>query len=649
MPLDRYPRRMNPVSARLFHPVGRWVLQVCLCILCLAVWPVAQAGWPSAKPVPLQVLVDPKGQESIESVSAAGRQSDFKRVQGSFAGGFSRAVYWFRVEIPAPESAAQALPTVLLEVRPTYLDDVRFYLPDPQWPDSYREHRHGDRRAFAERTVATRTLVQPLSFEDAAPKVVYVRLQTTSSAVLTLQVWRPGDFLVATSAEYGLLGILVGGYLFALIVNLPGAWRRQDPLERYFIAYVLAGLMVLVFVQGLGGQFLLPNVPVWADHLVPISSTLVTLIATAFYRVALGVNRWNRWANGFYLGIITLCCLSLPAPLLGYYDRVAQWLFASILMMLVVGSWRCLQLWREQAPDARLLLVAHLVTLIGAVPSVLALLGWVSGDFLVVYVYQAGILGSVLAVQLTLRRRNQRLQNMLLISQQEEQRARVAANEQQAVAEQRRRFIDMITHELKTPLSVIRMRLGLHDPSENIQHHARNAVKDMDAVIDRIAQLGRLEDGMADVRLHACDFQKTVEECLASQAEWSARCKSSWQLGVQPVVQSDPVLLRTVLGNLIDNACKYSPPGSVVTLEGRELLLNGQAGWQLRICNAVGPAGRPDPAQLFQKYYRSAGARQHVGSGLGLHVVRHLCLSMGAYLDHEPSDNDIIFTLWLPR
>jgi signal transduction histidine kinase len=597
----------------------------------------------------LQVLVDPQGKESIESVSAAGRQGDFKPVQGSFAGGFSRAVYWFKAEVPAPEKTAQILPTVLLEVRPTYLDDVRFYLPDTQRPGQYLEHRHGDRHPFAERTVATRTLVQPLNFDDAVPRVIYVRLQTTSSAIFDLQAWRPADFLAATSAEYALLGILVGGYLFALIVNLPGTWRRQDPLGLYFIAYVLAGLMVLVFVQGLGGQFLFPNAPGWADHLVPISSTLVTLMATAFYRLALGVKRWSPWANGFYLGIMTLGCLSLPAPLLGYYDRVAQWLFASILLMLGVGSWRCLQLWREEAPDARLLLLAHLVTLIGAVPSVLALLGWVSGDFLVVYVYQAGILGSVLAVQITLRRRNQRLQNMLLVSQEEEQRARVAASEQQAVAEQRRRFIDMITHELKTPLSVIRMRLGLQAPSEAIQHHARNAVKDMDAVIDRIAQLGRLEDGRVQVRLETCELRNTVDECLASQSEWRDRCVTDWPADADPRVRSDLVLLRTVLSNLIDNACKYSPPGSLVRLEVRERALNGQLGWRLRISNAMGIAGRPDPAQVFQKYYRSAGARQHVGSGLGLHVVRHLCLSMDAQLDHEPSDKDIIFTLWLPR
>lgn len=624
-------------------------------VLGLALWlalltcPAAWAFWAKSTPLSLSVLVDPKGNESIETVSVVSRLQDFKPVQGSFADGFTRSVYWFRVEVHAPEVAAQILPNRLLEVRPTYLDDVRFYLPDRGRPGHYIEHRHGDRLPFSQREVATRTMVQSMMFRDAAPQIIYVRLQTTSSAVFTLQAWRPADFLVAATAEYALLGILIGGYLFALMANLPGLLRRQDALAFYFSAYVLSGLMVLVFVQGLGAQFLLPQMPSLADPLVPIGSILLTLTATAFYRIALQVDRWSPWANRFYFAVIALTCVSLPAPFLGYYDKVAQWLFISVLMVLAVGSVRCLQLWRDEEPDARLLLMAHLITLVGALPSVLALLGWVSGDFLVVYVYQAGILGSVLAVQITLKRRNQRLEVLLLTSQQEQVRVQAVADEQHAVAEQRRRFIDMITHELKTPLSVIRMRLGLANPSATIEDHARQAVHDMDAVIDRIAQLGRLEDGAAQVKPIVCDMAQMVDECLAVQPEFQRRCQRVWQVDCNPLVQADPVLLRTVLTNLLDNACKYSPAGSGVLLNCADQPRGGRSGLLMRVSNAAGPAGRPDPQHLFEKYYRAAGARQHVGSGLGLHIVRNLCASMGASLDYKAQEPEIVFELWVPR
>jgi len=644
-----HPRSMNAAKVSAIKRLRLWAATVLTLWFSLVFFSPAVAGWPAPTPLSLHVLKDTWGKESIETVTAAGRWNDFKPVQGSFADGFTRSVYWFRIEVQAPDAAFQILPSRLLEARPTYLDDVRFYLPDLGRPGHYTEHRHGDRLPFSQREVATRTLVQTLMFRDALPQIVYVRLKTTSSAIFTLQAWRPADFLVAATAEYALLGILIGGYLFALMANLPGLLRRQDPLALYFSAYVLSGLMVLVFVQGLGTQYLLPQMPTLADPLVPVGSILLTLTATAFYRVALQVHRWNPWANRFYLAVIALTCVSLPAPFLGYYDMVAQWLFISVLMVLLVGSWRCLQLWRDEEPDARLLLIAHLITLVGALPSVLALLGWVSGDFLVVYVYQAGILGSVLAVQVTLRRRNQRLEVLLLSSQQEKDRAQAVADEQHVVAEQRRRFIDMITHELKTPLSVIRMRLGLSSPSAAIDNHARQAVHDMDAVIDRIAQLGRLEDGAAQVKSSVCDMAQMVDECLAAQPEFQRRCQRVWQVDCNPLVQADPVLLRTVLTNLLDNACKYSPAGSRVLLDCADQPRGGRSGLLMRVSNAAGPAGRPDPKHLFEKYYRAAGARQHVGSGLGLHIVRNLCASMGASLDYKAQEPEIVFELWLPR
>lgn len=612
-------------------------------------WSTPLAAWPAPSALSLHVLSDPQGTETIESVSAANRWRDFQPVRGSFAGGYTRTVFWFRTEVKAPDFSAQILPNRLLEVRPTYLDDVRFYLPDPERPGHFTEHRHGDRLPFTRREVSTRTLVQPITFRSAAPQTVYVRLQTTSSAVFSMQVWGPADFLVATSTEYALLGILLGGYVFALLANVPGLQRRHDRLATYFMVYVLAGGLALVFVQGLGAQFLVPETPAVADHLVPISVALLNLTATAFYRLALRVRQWSPWVNAFYWACMVLGGLSLPASLLGYYDKVAQWLFIFMLLMLFVGSNRCVQLWRNEEPDARLLLMAHLLTLVGAVPSVLALLGWVSGDFLVVYLYQAGILGSVLAVQVTLRRRNQRLQVMLLSSQQEKDRAQAVADEQHAVAEQRRRFIDMITHELKTPLSVIRMRLGLSSPSAAIDNHARQAVQDMDAVIDRIAQLGRLEDGAAQVKSSVCDMAQMVADCLASQPEFQRRCQRVWHADCNPLVQADPVLLRTVLTNLLDNACKYSPAGSRVLLDCEDQLRGGRSGLLMLVSNVTGPAGRPDPKHLFEKYYRAAGARQHVGSGLGLHIVRNLCASMGASLEYKAQEPEIVFELWLPR
>ncbi|MDV7395855.1 hypothetical protein RZS08_30975, partial [Arthrospira platensis SPKY1] len=95
------------------------------------------------------------------------------------------------------------------------------------------------------------------------------------------------------------------------------------------------------------------------------------------------------------------------------------------------------------------MLTGVLATFAGAIPAVLALLGLVSGEFLTSYVYQVGILASVVAIQTALNRRARRAEEALQTSQQQAVQARALAQEQQAVAQQQRRFIDMLTHELK--------------------------------------------------------------------------------------------------------------------------------------------------------------------------------------------------------
>ncbi len=636
------PRASFPVRALL---VACWLWG-------LMVLPPVWAGWSAPLPVPLHVWVDRDRSDSIETVSHPDRQADFQAVKGIFAGGFGRSVYWFRFELPVPQSPRVGVPTWLLEVRPTYLDDVRFYFPDPARPGHYIEHRHGDRLPFNERRVATRTFVQPAVVEQGDHWIGYARLETSSSAVFSLLVWDPTQFLVATTTEYALLGALVGAFLFALLGQLPAAVRRNDPLSHWFVAYVFSGLCIVVIVQGLAAQFIFPHSPAWADLATPMSSTLLVFTATGFYRQALHIAEWSTWVNRLFLGVMGIALITFPAPLLDYYPVVAQLQFPALLLMLILGVVRSIQLIVHEDPDARWLLVGVLVTLLGAIPSVLALLGWVSGDLLMAYAYQAGILLSVVAIQIALNRRARRAEQALLISRSEAARDRAMAQQQQAVASQQRRFIDMLTHELKSPLSVMRMRLRSEKPSPRMQQHALQAVQDMDTLVERIALAGRLEHGSLSMRLQPCRLDEALRECLASFPNANERVEvSSPELGAVPaVVMADPQWLRVICLNLLDNAFKYADAeAGIRVLIGVGPFAEGRRGAWLRICNPVGAAGKPDPQQLFQKYYRGAAAHSLAGTGLGLYIVRSLCQEMGGQLKYCAGEPDVVFELWLPQ
>jgi len=108
-------------------------------------------------------------------------------------------------------------------------------------------------------------------------------------------------------------------------------------------------------------------------------------------------------------------------------------------------------------------------------------------------------------------------------------------------------------------------------------------------------------------------------------------------------VRADPVWLRTLLGNLLDNALKYRVNDSAMQLQISALDAGG-ARWALG--NAVAHDTVLDPALLYQKYYRGPGAHQKVGSGLGLYLVRMLCERTGVRLHmSRPRADWVVFEL----
>ena len=113
-------------------------------------------------------------------------------------------------------------------------------------------------------------------------------------------------------------------------------------------------------------------------------------------------------------------------------------------------------------------------------------------------------------------------------------------------------------------------------------------------------------------------------------------------------LHSDPLLLRTILSNLIDNAVKYSPPAEPVQVMIESKPQISVSGILIRIDNAVSKAGLPDPTCVFAKYYRAPGAHQQSGSGLGLYIAKALALKLGGTLDYIPQPSRVLFQLWLP-
>lgn len=225
---------------------------------------------------------------------------------------------------------------------------------------------------------------------------------------------------------------------------------------------------------------------------------------------------------------------------------------------------------------------------------------------------------------------------------------RLLAAREHAEREQQRRFLAMLTHELKTPLSVIRMRLGSPQPSDNMQKHALVAIADMDGIVERVAMASRIEDQSLKLQPQPCWLAAVLDDLL-EQTPQAGRVWLDLPDDAESLqLQTDPVLLRTAIANLLDNALKYGAPADRVRITLALQPHDTQPGVLIRVENPIGPAGAPDPEQVFIKYYRAPGAHQQSGSGLGLYIVQELAAGLGGHIAYVPGPQTVCFKLWLP-
>lgn len=211
--------------------------------------------------------------------------------------------------------------------------------------------------------------------------------------------------------------------------------------------------------------------------------------------------------------------------------------------------------------------------------------------------------------------------------------------------DEQHQFMDMLTHELKIPISVVTLTLGQMTAQEPQKRRAEQALDDMNNIVERCQQLDQLEHQKLAMQGQRCHLPAILSQLRASSTAPERLAITAESL---PDFESDPQLLGIVLGNLVNNALKYSPPLSMITIRAEAATDAGREGVLISVQNVPGVAGLPDQAKVFDKYYRSPGAKKQTGSGLGLYLVRSFTALLGGQVRYEVAQQQVRFTLWLP-
>lgn len=613
-----------------------------LALLCLS------SAW-AADPISLQLaaLEDPDKRLDLQQVLEAGPQAGFTTVNRGFSGGYSRSAFWFRLTLGASPAPADGL----LEIQPPYLDDLRLYVPDASQPGGYRERRGGDLLALAERDYQYRSTVfrLPAQVWDNGP--LYLRLETTSSALLIAKLWATEDFQSAKITEYGALGLYYGLLLTLILVLLwQGLWRREV-LFRAFVLYAVSMLVFLLGVNGLASQFVWPAHPEIGHYWTQYSSFLMYACGAWFYRLVLQIDEHTPWLNSLYRAIQYSCLLMLPTPLLDWYVEAVRVAISLMLLLTCLGLWRSVQLWYAGQRSAGLLALAHGFTLGGALSVILAMLGWLPGELWLVHGYQIGSLASILAFAQVMAWRVRAMESQWREEQLRAQRYQQQSQLDVQARRQQADFISLLSHEVRTPLAMIdgavqSLQLLQADAVADVQQRhgrIRRGVRRINELLEQFLQSERLDArGIIPTR-NLLDVSLLCRQAIATQA---LDDRVHLHVTAQHLCADGP-LLQTALSNLLANAEKYSSAGSPITLA----VLDDGLAVSFRVSDQGSGILDEHLSRVFERFYRvPQGQGGEQGSGLGLYMVQRIAeLHGGTIVAQRLAQGGMCFTLCIPH
>ena len=601
-------------------------------------------------------LEDDAGSLTWADVTQAPKAAAFQAYSGPLNRGYSAKAVWVRLSLQGnplahPSGATQFAgfaPWYVLRIQPGYIDEVTLY--DPLATDT-SPLKVGDRQPvprFGYRSL-NHNFVVPMS---AAPRTIWLRLQTTSTNLIHVEALTFAQATGKDSLQSLLSGVFIGFLFLFLLWAFVHWWRYREPLIGILAIHQFAALVFSFTILGYLRLFFDAYMPaVWLDQFTSVMVLIATAAAVAFNRAFVIEFLAPRWARLAIVAVLSLMPVLLVMVLLGF-ARVAMHINTTLVALtpiLFLFTAINARGW-ERGPDAPSPLVSRRV-----------FIGYYATGFSLLSLFTLPALGLVDSVELSLQTNSiygfvtgvlllgilQR-RATLLSKQFAEGKTSLEISRQKIAQEEQHRkdqaqFMAMLTHELKTPLSVLRMALGLTTTPATIRGRFDQAIQDMSNVIDRFAWIDKLEERELHLHISGFDALQELERLLSGHNDLG-RITTQAADGPYPL-HTDVRLFCTIFNNLVHNALRYSPSDSPVVVKLEKTQDEGVAAIRIEVANAPGASGWPDQDKLFKKYYRSPGAQRQTGTGLGLYQAARITQQLGGTLSYT-HDAALVRFVW---
>ncbi|BBU69770.1 ATP-binding protein [Fluviibacter phosphoraccumulans] len=570
-----------------------------------------------------------------------------------FTQGYSNSAFWMRLHIDPGQAAHNATDKLIVRLRPPYQDQI--WLFDPLAPQD-QVRVTGDHYDWADDEYRSLNLnfVIPVGTQ---PRDIWLRLKTTVSTMTFIEVMTD-DQVRAADRHQEMVTMLYLSVLFicfgwAVLARI----NRKDALlscyivrEAFVIAYALA---ILGYFRVLTSGWLPPS---WLDTTINLLGFAFPAIVVWFDARLISEFKPRPWLARLHFSMIFFFPVEVVLVFTGNTAAAARLssLVVLAILLLVVACAMSTQAWaqaRNAPPEQQPVYSKSLLVFIYALVAVvillhrLPLMGTVAGQEYFVYFNLVFPLLTSITLMVLVQVRAHRLAQRQLEAQFRLERAEVETALERERRIEQSRFVSMLAHELKTPISVARLSLDAMN-TKGVEHdRIQRALQNMNDVVERC----RISDALEGHRFQVMKESFGLREAVFERIDLLPNHERVKVFeGNDVYVYTDWQLVSVIIANLLDNALKYSPDSSEVEVYVSQQSREGQPGASLVVTNQIGPTGIPDADKVFQKYYRAKTAEGKSGSGLGLYLTAGIAELLGGVVSCRTVESCVEFELWIP-
>lgn len=595
----------------------------------------------------MYVFEDVRGDASIDDIASPAVQGSFRlHDKPVLNAGYSRSVFWLRLDLHYLPQQAQGPRNWLLELAYPPLDHLELYLPDEAGGFTLAQ-RTGDSLPFDTRQIRQHNYLFELNLEPNQNKRIYLRLESQGSIQAPLTLWAPNAYLEEQPARIYVLGIIYGVLLVMLVYNLFIFLSVRDTSYLYYILYIASFGLYQVSVNGAGIEYFWPNNPWWANAATPFLIGSAALFGCQFARSFLHTGEHSPWVDRLLL--LLMACgagVMILALSISYATALRLATYLALLFTVVIFAAGILA-WLRGMRVARYFIFAWTAFLIGGIVNTLMVLGYLPNVFLTMYASQIGSALEVGLLSLALADRINAMKEERTRILQEAGRKLETLNQELADSNRfKDEFLATVTHELRTPMNGVIGSLELMQTVkmdielEQYQKTAAASARDMMRMVNDILALTELQAGKLYPRRETFSLRGLFD---GLRAQYAARAEDKGLTfalelddNLPDTLEGDAAKLAQALGYLLDNAIKFTSQGGVTLQVGRA----GSVGSSLPLSVVVSDTGigfAPGDGDLYQRFHQLDGSmtRKYGGLGIGLAICRQLVDLLGGVLSHE--------------